>query len=93
MPKYVNTEELKNIIKSRYYTNYTETEIEDAQNDIVDFIIWDIDDMPGADVVEVKCGKWLYHTDDLECNLCHKYTYWETNYCPHCGAKMIIEDK
>ncbi len=48
-----------------------------------------------ADVVEVWHGRWLCVDTDTEqfflCNRCTKKEYWESNYCPNCGAKMDEE--
>lgn len=45
-----------------------------------------------ADVAQVRHGRWLYVDTDTEqfflCNRCKKKEYWESNYCPNCGAKM-----
>lgn len=51
-----------------------------------------------ADVVEVRHGRWLSnpHTDELICSECdgiapvdcEKEDFYESNYCPNCGAKM-----
>ena len=44
------------------------------------------------DVAPVVHGRWLYVDTDTEqfflCNRCKKKEYWESNYCPACGAKM-----
>ena len=51
--------------------------------------------IPTADVVEVRHGRWLCVDTDTEqfflCNRCKKKEYWESNYCPNCGAKMDEE--
>ena len=48
--------------------------------------------IPAADVAEVRHGRWLCVDTDTEqfflCNRCKKKEYWESNYCPNCGAKM-----
>lgn len=48
-----------------------------------------------ADVVPVVHGKWLcIETDDEQfflCSVCNGKEYWESNYCPNCGAKMDVE--
>ena len=45
-----------------------------------------------ADVAPVRHGRWLYVDTDTEqfflCNRCKKKEYWESNYCPNCGARM-----
>ena len=49
-----------------------------------------------ADVAEVRHGRWLCVDTDTEqfflCNRCKKKEYWESNYCPNCGAKMDKEE-
>ena len=45
-----------------------------------------------ADVEPVRHGRWLCVDTDTEqfflCNRCKKKEYWESNYCPNCGADM-----
>ena len=45
-----------------------------------------------ADVVPVRHGRWLCVDTDTEqfflCNRCKKKEYWESDYCPKCGARM-----
>ena len=52
--------------------------------------------IPAADVAEVRHGRWLCVDADTEqfflCNRCNKKEYWESNYCPNCGAEMDKED-
>lgn len=51
-----------------------------------------IEDAPAADVAPVRHGRWLCVDTDTEqfflCNRCKKKEYWESDYCPNCGAKM-----
>ena len=51
-----------------------------------------IEDAPAADVAPVRHGRWLCVDTDTEqfflCNRCKKKEYWESEYCPSCGAKM-----
>ena len=62
-----------------------------------------IEDVPAADVVEVKHGKWEENRYAF-CNVCSecgtivdriaiKWQSGELNFCPNCGAKMKGEDK
>ena len=44
-------------------------------------------DIPAADVVEVKRGRWIWKDHYLVCSECGKEND-RTNYCPNCGAKM-----
>ena len=54
-----------------------------------------IKSIPAADAAEVRHGRWLCVDTDTEqfflCNRCKKKEYWESNYCPNCGAKMDEE--
>ena len=48
-----------------------------------------IDNMPTADVQEVKHGRW---TEDEEgyyhCSVCKELLDWNYKHCPNCGARM-----
>ena len=67
---------------------------------MVKAVIAYIEDLPAADVVEVRHGRWKYKrtTDDgfaiVKCTECDEeafamaYFVREGEYCPHCGAKM-----
>ena len=48
-----------------------------------------------VDVAPVRHGRWLCVDTDTEqfflCNRCKKKEYWESDYCPNCGAKMDLE--
>lgn len=49
------------------------------------------------DVSPVVHGEWLCaETDDEQfflCSVCNNKEYWESNYCPNCGAKMDAEQE
>lgn len=51
-----------------------------------------IENFPATDVAPVAHGKWIaFHDEFCSCSLCKYpvYAAWnQTNYCPHCGAKM-----
>ena len=55
-----------------------------------------IKNIPAADVVEVRHGRWTNErweglsSFSAECSECTKRTlsYFHYNYCPNCGAKM-----
>ena len=55
-------------------------------------LVSDLIDMKAADVATVRHGRWLCVDTDTEqfflCNRCKKKEYWESDYCPNCGAKM-----
>lgn len=51
----------------------------------------EIDDMPAADVEEVRHGKWRDEREDFGtyvCSVCNRPCGNQYNYCPNCGAKM-----
>ena len=63
--------------------------------------IYMIEDMPAADVVPVRHGRWveplrlLYGAKQYECSLCYSDTFWKKHsitekypYCPVCGCRM-----
>ena len=74
--------------------------------DGVGLSMWEVEDAPAADVVEVVHGHWMEHADDwcgayYTCSACGcdwttiDGTPQENNmkYCPECGAKMDGERK
>ena len=56
----------------------------------------DIADSPAADVVPVVHGRWVMEkvmirspfAKNAYCSECLEGTYYTTNYCPNCGARM-----
>ncbi len=88
MKKYIDAELLKSKFTGNFNRKYPAPLIKAAINDI-----------PAADVEEVKHGKWIETgktNPEAVCSECgRKVEYqavnnvWEyENYCPHCGAKM-----
>ena len=69
-----------------------------------DVVISDIKGMKAADVAPVRHGLWearaIPRSDpdgdwialEYHCSLCNRLEYRKENYCPHCGAKMDLED-
>jgi len=50
-----------------------------------------IDDMPAADVQEVRRGHWIDVICDgrlFECSVCGRISCCNAAYCNECGAKM-----
>lgn len=48
-----------------------------------------IQDIPAADVKEVKHGKWISNgMRKPQCPLCLNYNIEESRFCPNCGARM-----
>ena len=57
-----------------------------------------IRELPAANVAEVVHGRWIWNEEgeiDWEqfyrCSNCGDKEYWESNFCPNCGAKMDTE--
>ena len=56
--------------------------------------------IPATDVVPVQHGRWMLkrhkifgNSYDYMCSVCGcDYALAEYNYCPHCGAKMDLEE-
>lgn len=71
-----------------------------------DAVCYHLQNLPAADVAEVRHGRWMTtdaYPHHLYCSVCYK-TYaknakWvneldlPTNYCPNCGARMGKEDE
>ena len=51
-------------------------------------------DIPAADVVPVRYGRWIWHNKwepfefKYECSICHDGSDLESKYCQNCGARM-----
>ena len=55
-----------------------------------------IDNLPAADVVEVRHGRWERNSPDdivVYCSQCMMPQDAPSNYCPSCGALMDKEDE
>ena len=57
---------------------------------------WALNNVPAADVVEVKHGEWdaRLMTDIgaywvYWCSECNNFSYFKYDYCTNCGAKML----
>lgn len=63
---------------------------------ITDLLVGNQSMRNAADVSPVRHGRWVCVDTDNEqffiCNRCKRREYWESNYCPNCGAKMDAED-
>lgn len=86
----------------KYVDGYDREKFDDWQE-----IIDGIESVPAADVAEVKHGKWIqeqikienmsivrYRNTCSECGGKADFLLRELHYsyCPHCGAKMDLED-
>lgn len=51
--------------------------------------LWELRDVPAADVVPVVHGRWIHHDDGvLTCSECGNAESIDSYYCGYCGAKM-----
>ena len=90
MAKYINLEELMKFpIRRNHYDK------EHGNEDFIcgiETVLEYAENLPAADVSPVRHGRWLCVDTDTEqfflCNRCKKKEYWESDYCPNCGAKM-----
>ena len=55
--------------------------------------------IPAANVAQVRHGWWTWNEEGeidwdqfYRCSNCGDKEYWESNFCPNCGAKMDLED-
>ena len=96
--RYIDADKLK-----EFYEPYAERKLSVP----VDVILLNIDDMPSADVQEIKHGRWIKkYRGNFVCSVCG--TWYRTiddygsiidgeindNYCETCGAKMDeVEEK
>lgn len=53
-----------------------------------------IEDAPTIEAEPIKHGRWVKIYDSFQCSICGSKTttYYRTNYCPNCGAKMDLTE-
>lgn len=88
MNKYINIQTAIDLVKKHYRVD----------NDLLELIVFEIENSEPEDVQPVRPGYWIYHTNELfpadstiECSVCHEHEnvlLAHYNYCPNCGAKM-----
>lgn len=100
MSRYIDADKLYELIRTNDYRLAT-------INGSIDYGMFTIgikqaiDEIPTADVAEVRRGKWLTWEEQFPdrkptkknnlgvfCNNCHSHADNMTNYCPRCGARM-----
>ena len=100
MVEYIERAAVHDLVKrlSEYHMfSYDRTEsLIGISPDDVDF---GVDEIPAADVVEVRHGRWIVfdpkNAESKECSMCG-YLFsrlYPSNYCPNCGARMDKEDE
>lgn len=101
MKEYITKNRARQFVCGHCNEVYSEEPCEPSDCDWMAFI----DKEPAADVVEVRHGKWIHSEieDDDWGRIFHKWTCsvcgysvahnpTGENYCPHCGAKMDVEE-
>ena len=100
MSRYIDADKLYELIRTNDYRLAT-------INGSIDYGMFTIgikqaiDEIPTADVTEVRHGKWLTWEEQFPnrkptkknnlgvfCNNCHSHADNMTDYCPNCGARM-----
>lgn len=102
MSEYIDREKLIADIKNRYCRLCEKL----CRACWVDDMIDEIEGAPTAEVVKVRHGKWLRNVlfnGTHTCSLCNSdpihydgatgYVEILSEYCPHCGAKMDLEEE
>jgi len=87
MPKYITTDELKEWVENWFYKNRCYHPYAKSNTIPIKELYDIVENMPAADVVEVKHGRWIWKDHYLVCSECGKEND-RTNYCPNCGASM-----
>lgn len=94
MSRYIDAEAFKEWIENWFYKHksyhpYAKT------NTIPITELYDIlEQMPAADVEEVRHGRWENDGHTLACSNCHTINIrgvaWD--YCPYCGSRMDLDE-
>ena len=81
-------------VNTDYWEHFTRCHTTD-QIDLMEMIEYNLAEQPTVDAVEVVHGRWNWQKDgeaDYEqywmCSECKDVTFFKTNYCSNCGAKM-----
>ena len=94
MAEYISRETMIKLVRSMAENAETNGFMHDRE--VIECVMTTLGGVPLADVAPVVHGHWLCVDTDIEqfflCNRCKKKEYWESNYCPNCGAKMGEEE-
>lgn len=88
MKEYIERESVINLIEENSETKFDWSECVD-----IDILRPAIKDIPAADVAPVIHGEWIHKNGEMYCSVCGSEAlmdevYYESPYCPDCGAKM-----
>ncbi len=109
MPRYIDAEPYKDMYIGKVFGVTIKAAKNLSFGDFhgEDFVkVANINEIPTADVREVKHGRWIYkyngtdHDDVAYCSLCNFYVEDRINnvglcyrYCPNCCARMDADEK
>lgn len=92
MPKYIDREALEVALNHRFNFLMAENGEYDHYTSGFEEAVTRVECFPAADVAPVRHGRRiLIETDEEQfffCSECENKEYWESNFCPSCGAKM-----
>ena len=57
--------------------------------------LYEIEHLPTVDAVPVRHGHWVVDPEDdgvCSCSECGRYEFYESAFCPNCGAQMDMKD-
>lgn len=90
MAEYIEREALLKILKIRIKGQH---QIYDTANMILSLVEDYVNEIPAADVVDVRHGEWINGVTGYTCSVCDKQEPTKRFlYCPNCGAKMDGKD-
>lgn len=82
--KYINVDECREEFVSAVYDILNR----DKDNVNANLIIDTFDDLPAADVQEVRHARWKRVASEYYCSNCTYSMNYITMFCPLCGARM-----
>lgn len=83
MPRYIDA----NVLDPFDYSIFDGQLSEDAIQGM-ETVLRCIDDIPTADVQEVRHGHWIETPTMFKCSKCNTRELLPSCFCPRCGAKM-----
>lgn len=97
--KFKDSESIRDMVEN--LEGSSDTEYDAGFNDACEQVLSLIDGEPEFEVGFVRRGKWIlykrrdgtYKCGETVCSVCSGVSpnSWYWRYCPHCGAKMMID--
>lgn len=95
MAEYIERGTLRKILEN---WRDAHADVDDEQGcGLLEDVIWEVDAQPAADIAPVRHGKWIPFRSEVAgdiwyCSACEIGFTARMAYCPHCGAKMDMEE-